>query len=75
VQVSNQSFLKAVEILGPIEASIPRIARRYRWQILLKGMGVKPLHKFIRMVLLKNNAHFNNRYVKVVVDVDPFFMM
>jgi len=25
--------------------------------------------------LLKNIAHFNNRYVKVVVDVDPFFMM
>jgi len=75
VQVSNQSFLKSVEILGPIEASIPRIASRYRWQILLKGMGVKPLHQFIRRVLLKNNAHFNNRYVKVVVDVDPFFMM
>ncbi|MEA3421959.1 MAG: primosomal protein N', partial [Acidobacteriota bacterium] len=75
VQASNQSFLKSVEILGPIEASIPRIARRYRWQILLKGMGVKPLHQFIRRVLLKSNAHFNNRYVKVVVDVDPFFMM
>jgi len=75
VQVSNQSFLKSVEILGPIEASIPRIARRYRWQILLKGMGVKPLHKFIRMVLLRNNTHFNSRYVKVVVDVDPFSMM
>ncbi len=75
VQVNNQSFLKAVEILGPIEASIPRIASRYRWQILLKGMGVKPLHQFMRRVLHENNAYFNNRYVKVVVDVDPFFMM
>ncbi len=75
VHAGNQSFLKAVEILGPIEASIPRIASRYRWQILLKGMGVKPLHQFMRGVLLKNNAYFNDRYVKVVVDVDPFFMM
>jgi primosomal protein N' (replication factor Y) len=75
VQLSDQSFLKAVKILGPIEASIPRIASRYRWQILLKGMGVKPLHQFVRRVLLKNSAHFNNRDVKVVVDVDPFFMM
>ena len=75
VQASKQSFLNMVEILGPIEASIPRIASRYRWQILLKGMGVKPLHQFIRKVLLENNTHFNNRNVKVVVDVDPFFMM
>jgi len=75
VQVSNQYFLKTVQILGPIEASIPRIARRYRWQILLKSMGAKPLHKFIRKIMLKNNVYFNNRYIKVVVDVDPFFMM
>ncbi|MBT8373382.1 MAG: primosomal protein N' [Deltaproteobacteria bacterium] len=75
VQTSKQSFLKMVEILGPIEASIPRIASRYRWQILLKGMGVNPLHQFIRKVLLENTAHFNNRNVKVVVDVDPIFMM
>ncbi|MBW2573909.1 MAG: primosomal protein N', partial [Deltaproteobacteria bacterium] len=31
---NNHSFLKSVEILGPIEASLPRIAKRYRWQIL-----------------------------------------
>ncbi|MDY6792954.1 MAG: primosomal protein N' [Thermodesulfobacteriota bacterium] len=75
VQADHPSFLKSVEILGPIEASIPRIARRYRWQILLKGMGAKPLHQFILRVLLNNSAQFRNRYVKVVVDVDPVFMM
>ncbi len=28
---------EAVEILGPIEAPLSRIAGYYRWQILLKG--------------------------------------
>jgi primosomal protein N' (replication factor Y) len=75
VRTRHQSFTRGVEILGPVEAPIPRIANRYRWQVLLKGIGVKPLHQFIRKVLLENNTLFNNRTVKVVIDVDPFFMM
>jgi len=75
VQKSNISFSKLVEILGPIEASLPRIAGKYRWQILLKGMSVKPLHQFVRRILFEKRTNFNDRYVKVVVDVDPFFMM
>jgi primosomal protein N' (replication factor Y) len=72
---NNKSFLKSVEILGPIEASLPRIAKRYRWQILLKGLSVKPLHRFLNQVWFKNRVKISNRDVKVVLDVDPFFMM
>ncbi|MFC1858533.1 primosomal protein N' [Thermodesulfobacteriota bacterium] len=71
----SKFFLNSIEVLGPIEAPLQKIARRYRWQILLKGSGVKPLHTFLRQLLFENRSLFKRREVKVVVDVDPFFMM
>lgn len=71
----NNSFLKTVEILGPITASIPRIAKHFRWQILLKGINAKHLHLFVHQLLFKNRETISSRDVKMVVDVDPFFMM
>jgi len=72
---TNRSYSKFVEILGPIEAPLQRIAKQYRWQILLKSLNVKTLHGFIRQLLFKNAVLFSSRQVKVVIDVDPFFMM
>ena len=72
---SNNSFLKTVEILGPITAPLPRLSKHFRWQILLKGLSAKHLHWFVHQLLLKNRQRINSRDVKMVVDVDPFFMM
>jgi primosomal protein N' (replication factor Y) len=72
---SNKSFFKPVEVLGPIEAPLPKIAKQYRWQIILKGVTVRPLHKFLHTLWFKNRKQISNRHVKVVVDVDPLFMM
>jgi primosomal protein N' (replication factor Y) len=72
---NNHSFLKSVEILGPIEASLPKIAKRYRWQILLKCSSIKHLHRFLHQVWFDNKANISTRDVNVVLDVDPFFMM
>jgi primosomal protein N' (replication factor Y) len=72
---SNRSYLAFVEILGPIEAPLSRIAKQHRWQIILKGLKVKPLHRFVRQLLFENPSILNSRNVKVIVDVDPFFMM
>ena len=71
---SDRSFLRSLEILGPIEAPIPKIAKYYRWQIFLKGQNVKPLHRFLHKMWFENRAAILNRDVKVVLDVDPFFM-
>lgn len=71
---NNSSFLKSVEILGPIEASLPRIAKRYRWQILLKCPSIKQLHRFLHQLWFEKKANISIRDVKVVLDVDPFFM-
>jgi primosomal protein N' (replication factor Y) len=75
LQNSHKSFKDFVELLGPIEAPLPRIAREYRWQILLKGRQVNYLHRFARQLLPQNQKVFNNRRVKVAIDVDPFFLM
>lgn len=71
----DTSFSRYVEIMGPIEAAIPRVAGRYRWQVLLKGLRTKPLHHYVRKLLSENPSLSNNRYVKLTVDVDPFLMM
>jgi primosomal protein N' (replication factor Y) len=71
---NDRSFLRSLEILGPIEAPIPKIAKHYRWQILLKGQNVKPLHRFLHKIWFENRATIHKPGVKVVLDVDPFFM-
>ncbi|MGD2151451.1 MAG: primosomal protein N', partial [Desulfobacterales bacterium] len=72
---NNRSFLKSVEILGPIEASLPKIAKQYRWQILLKCPSIKQLHRFLHQIWFEKKANISTRDVNVVLDVDPFFMM
>jgi primosomal protein N' (replication factor Y) len=64
-----------VDILGPIEASLTRIARRYRWQILLKGTNTRMLHQFVDQLMRDHATVFNRHQVQVAIDVDPFFMM
>jgi primosomal protein N' (replication factor Y) len=71
----NPALYQSVEIMGPIEASLPRIAQFYRWQILLKSAQTKALHDFTGRLLADHAASFGRRDVKVVVDVDPYFMM
>ncbi|MGA8239867.1 MAG: primosomal protein N' [Desulfobacterales bacterium] len=66
---------KSVEVMGPIEAALARIAGKYRWQILLKGQRAGTLHRFVWRVMRENPALFNRRGVTVAVDVDPFFIM
>jgi len=66
---------QSVEILGPIEASLTRIAGRYRWQILLKGSNARALHQFINQLMAESPAGFTSRQVQVAIDVDPVFLM
>jgi primosomal protein N' (replication factor Y) len=75
LKTTHPSLYGSVEIMGPIEASLAKIAKRYRWQILLKGVSVKALHKFISQLLSQNPRAFNNYRVRVVIDVDPVTIM
>ncbi|MDI6686735.1 MAG: primosomal protein N' [Desulfobacterales bacterium] len=72
---NNNRFVKSVEILGPITAPLPRLSKHFRWQILIKGPSAEHLHGFVHQLLFKNRERISSRDVKIVVDVDPFFMM
>jgi primosomal protein N' (replication factor Y) len=71
----NLADYQSVEILGPIEASLAKIAGRYRWQIMIKSSNTGALHLFIDQLLNDHPADFNQRRVQVAIDVDPVFMM
>ncbi len=72
---TKPSFYGAVEIMGPIEASLTKIAEQFRWQILLKSRNAKALHQFVGQLLAENPNVFNHRRVRVVIDVDPITIM
>ena len=63
-----------VQMLGPIEAGIPKISMRYRWQVLLKSPSAALLNMMVQD-MKKDKRTFQNRDVKVSIDVDPYFMM
>jgi primosomal protein N' (replication factor Y) len=65
----------AVALMGPIEASLPRIAEYYRWQIFLKCENLKILHEFMGRLLAEHPKAFANRRVRTIIDVDPYFIM
>jgi primosomal protein N' (replication factor Y) len=71
----KRSLSRSLEILGPVEAPLYRIAGNYRWQILLKGLEVQSLHRFLHNLWLANKAKISRGDIMVVLDVDPVFMM
>jgi primosomal protein N' (replication factor Y) len=75
LRASDKNFQTHVDILGPVEAPLLRIAREYRWQLLLRSRQVTYLHRFTHQLLFENQKIFRNRRIKVAVDVDPFFLM
>ena len=75
IRKRKKTFLKSIEILGPIEASLQKIATYYRWQILLKGISSKSLHLFVHFLFLENIYKTARRDIQVVIDVDPLSMM
>jgi len=75
LQSSNLSVCGRVGIMGPIESSLTRVARRYRWQILLKGRHARALHQFVSQLLAENPTVFHHSRVRVVIDVDPVSLM
>jgi len=75
LQHSDLLFTNNVEIFGPIEAPMSKIAQNYRWQILLKSIKSMPLHGFVNRLVHQNSTWLNNRLVKVAIDIDPYMML
>ncbi|MCD6225277.1 MAG: primosomal protein N' [Deltaproteobacteria bacterium] len=71
----DSPFFKNVQVLGPIEAPVPKIANKYRWHLLLKSPQIKPLHRMVKKLFFDNTSKVRCRDVKVISDIDPFSMM
>jgi primosomal protein N' (replication factor Y) len=63
------------EILGPAPAPLTRLRDRYRWQILLKGEKFELLHGFLNNLEGDIATLGKAGKVKILVDVDPEYMM
>ncbi len=75
LKAAQSERYQSIDIMGPIEASLTRIARRYRWQILLKGLNTQVLHQFVNQLMHDHAKVFSRPQVQVAIDVDPVFMM
>ena len=59
---------ETIEILGPAPANVMRVARRYRWQILLKSPQPLDTNLKNQLFLLKNTCPAN---ISMTIDPDP----
>jgi primosomal protein N' (replication factor Y) len=66
---------RGLHVLGPVEAAMHRVAGQYRWQILIRGPSARGLNQFVNQLLFAEGPRYEQRGVKVIVDVDPLFMM
>jgi primosomal protein N' (replication factor Y) len=65
---------RSVDILGPIEAPIPRISSRFRWQLLIKSPSFRELRSLVQ-ALLDHPDFKRNRTLSLGIDVDPYSLM
>jgi primosomal protein N' (replication factor Y) len=72
---ANPSPGLTVQMMGPVEAPLPRIANRHRWQILLKSPDTNQLHGLVKAWILGKDLLPVNRGIKIAIDVDPIFLM
>jgi primosomal protein N' (replication factor Y) len=75
LQAAEPDLAASIRIMGPVEAALARIAGHYRWQILLKSPRSGSLRRFVLRLRADNPRRFSNRHVRLVVDVDPQFLM
>ncbi len=73
-----ERFLKGkdrgVAILGPAPALLSRLKGRHRWQMLVKGRELKPMHAFLKAL----KADFESRKfsaITLAMDMDPVTMI
>lgn len=64
-----------LELLGPAPAPLAKVRGKHRFQILVRGALVKPLHAFLGDWLARVRPGLKGRGVNMTIDVDPYQMM
>lgn len=62
-------------VLGPIEAPIQRVNKRFYWHILLKGEDVPRFKINVLKMLLERKGWNTKASTRISVDVDPYYLM
>ena len=75
LKAADRGNFATLDILGPVEAALARIAGNFRWQVLLKSLNGGALHRFMDRLIAEHPQAFAARSERVVIDVDPFSMM
>jgi primosomal protein N' (replication factor Y) len=67
---------REVEMVGPSQASLYQIKKKFRWHILLRGMGAGALLAVLdQVVTLKEYKSPFKGKVKISIDVDPINLL
>lgn len=66
---------KEVHVLGPVEAPLPKLRGKYRWQIFVKCRNSALLHHFLEQVTLRSAGMLRGTGVELIVDIDPYQML
>ncbi|MDF1614584.1 replication restart helicase PriA [Desulfurivibrio dismutans] len=74
-EFARQAADPATRVLGPAPAPLSRLKDRFRWQLLLKGQGVAPLHRLCQALLGEYTRLAGSSTVKLSLDVDPENML
>jgi primosomal protein N' (replication factor Y) len=71
-RLAESGSVKArLTVTGPMEAPLGKVRGRYRWQILVRGKQVRPLHAFVRQLVEGSDIPG----CEIRVDVDPVNFM
>lgn len=74
-EMQQQAKEIRVMVLGPIEAPIQRINKRFYWHILLKGEDI-PKFKVNLLKMLLNRKGWNAKSsTRISIDVDPYYLL
>jgi primosomal protein N' (replication factor Y) (superfamily II helicase) len=75
IHQTDETYGRNIQIMGPIEAPLARIANHHRWQMLLKGANAKVIHRYMENLMFAHRDVFNQRFSSVTVDIDPVFLL
>lgn len=66
---------REIQILGPVEAPIPKLLGKYRWHILVKAKKANLLQRYLMEVDRLQKKVLAATGVTLVLDVDPYQMI
>jgi primosomal protein N' (replication factor Y) len=76
-EILHQStgLARELEILGPVQAPLPRVKSKYRWQLILRSRKSTPLLEVGRKLAKWGQAELRGSGVSLVTDVDPISLI